>query len=180
MAQGDRQDIVSQGMVRNDLTSGSPRLRVTLAGPLTLDNNWQTLSFDNDKEVLDTNTFPVYDNVQRVCYDESSNLFRFNTQEDKNYILQIYYKFGSGLRPVDILMRFVIPNSYMFPFPFENEPYLNLTSLERISEYRGEYGTTIYAEQNVRQQGLQVQMRVAQNYLLGGRVTLENLNFLIL
>jgi hypothetical protein len=180
MASGDKHDIVSQGMVKNDLTLGSPRLRVSLNAPLTLDNNWQTITFDNDKEVLDTNTFPIYNEVQRVCYNESTNLFKFNIEDDKNYTIQMYYKFGNGLRPIDILFRFVIPNSYMFPFPFETEPFLNLTSLERISEYRGEYSTTIYAEQNVRNEGLQLQMRVAQNYFIGGRVVLENLNFLIL
>lgn len=180
MASGDKTEIVSQGMVKNDLTAGSPRLRVSLNAPLSLGSSWQTLTFDNDKEVLDTNTFPFFDGVQRVCYDETSNLFKFNIDEDKNYTIQMYYKFGSGLRPVDILLRFVIPNSYMFPFPFENEPYLNLTSLERISGFRSEYSTTIYAEENVRTEGLQLQMRVAQNYLIGGRVLLENLNFLIL
>lgn len=157
----------------NDMMKGnieaSPRFRINRSVSLNLSTVWQRIDF-NGTSTYNINTYPVVNGqtYKLVDWDAVNKLFKFYAPNDRNYTVQLFYKFVGGLRPVDILYRFVIPvvvngvpAPVYFPFP-DSRQYANLTSLQSISDTGSSLDLSIYANSLIRQYGIGLEMKTAQ------------------
>lgn len=151
--------VVLQEDIANDNLRASPRIRVNRTASMTLTTSWQDIDFTGTS-TFNLNTYPDMTGGKSVTWDAANKKFAFRSPEDRNYELTFYFAFAGGLRPVDIYLRFAIPapTPIYFPFP-DTRGYINIATLERITDYGSEYNTTIYANAAMRQYGLKLQLK---------------------
>ena len=175
---------VSQDDLSKGNLSASPRMRISRSASLVLSNTWQRVDF-NGTSTSNINSFPYVtgtSGAKTTDWDGTNKLIKFNDSTDKTFTFTFFYIVNGGIRPINILYRFVIPSTpaFYFPFPDESAPYGRLEDIQSILEVRESKVGTIYSNASMRSFGLGFELKVGTS-LLGGLLppTLINCAFLI-
>lgn len=166
-----------------------PRLRVNKTTSLNLTTSWQDVVF-NGTSTYNTNTFgidPVSGN-KMLYYDSANNLFKFYDKVDKNYSFTFYVSTTATLISTGntIQYRMVIPNGISagvdlyFPFP-DSGGYSDLSyiALKTGTVNHNAEPIAVYINDQVRTNGLKVQVRLSSALVGIGAVTMDNAAMLI-
>ena len=139
-----------------------PLARFNRSDDLTLSTSWQRIDY-NGTSAFNSNTFADVTNGQRVQWDATDKLFKFDTDETlQKFDLILNFGFNSGFRPASIDIRFVIPvdggDDIHFPLPDELG-YIQLTNIERRDEASADHTERIRTTQVLRDGGIGVEIR---------------------
>lgn len=166
-----------------------PRLRANKTTSLNLTTTFQDVIFNGTSD-YNINSFgkdPVSGN-NIVWYDVANNLFRFYDKVDKNYSVTLYVSTTATLISTGntIQYRIVIPNgigvgqNLNFPFP-DNGGFSDLgyVALKTGTVNHNAEPIAIYVNDQVRQNGLRIQVRLSTTLIGIGNVTVDNAAILI-
>lgn len=187
-------DAITLRMRQNDLLPSTPRLRVSLnrAAPLLLNSTWQTIPYVITNTPFDVNTFPD------SRYDTTTSTIMPNTSvsSDQAYQLELDFKFQHTKRPLTFQLRFMVPapTPIYFPLPqtdgYTDLRYIaktytgglvgnllavgNLSLTEDTTQMtnRETYIRSIYSALGIKDYGVRVQIRTAENYTGADRAQL--------
>lgn len=143
----------------NDMLQGTPRQRVSRLTSLTLTDQWQTVQFVEGSSAFNVNTFPQ----ARWDYTNHKLLINPSNIMEQAYDLSFDYQVTNVTGQSKIQLRFVIPSPapVYFPFPDDgNNAYVDLSEVNMIGIYKRHFQFPIYGNANMRQYGVQIQMRV--------------------
>lgn len=167
--------MVAEELRKVDNYPGNPRQRVARMTSMVLTDQWQTVVMVNGSSAFNMNTF------QESRWDYTANKMLLNpaNSTEQSYFLSFDYKLTNVTGMSKVQLRFLIPTAgTSFPFPDDTEPYTNLIQLYMPGVVKQNLFYPIYGNANMRQYGLQIQMRVV-SYLqsvniLNGLVSLSS------
>lgn len=183
---GEYGDFITEGERQGDMLPATPRLRISLnrSFPLILNNTWQTIPYATGNTPYDVNTFiePRYNTSTYTIYPNTK------VSTDQAYQLELDFKFQHTKRPLTFQVRFCVPapTPIYFPLPqtdgYTDLRYIaktytgglignlltigNLSLTEDTSQMtnREMYVRSIYSNLGIKDYGIQVQIRIAENY----------------
>lgn len=158
----------------------SPRLRVSSNSAMVLTSSWQDIQFSNSTtgvgSSLNTNEYDSGKFLNSVtAYDEANDKLTFSGSKTLNYRISLGLRFSAaatasnpsllglilgwmGDNSIDIQLRFKV-GSFEFPFP-DSQQYITLgTIAPNKSEIDRQFGYTIYANDDVKTDGIKIQIR---------------------
>lgn len=149
--------MVAEELRQIDTYPGTPRQRVARMTALTLTDQWQTVVMVNGSSAFNMNTFPE----TRWDYTNNKMLLNPGNSTEQSYLLSFDYRLTNVTGMSKVQLRFLIPTAgTSFPFPDDTEPFVDLCQLYMPGILKQNFLYPIYGNANMRQYGLQIQMRV--------------------
>lgn len=176
--------------MQNNSSVADPRLRVNRTATLALSTSWQSVIL-NGSSTYNVNTFGFAANGERVVtYDQTNNLFKFNTEFDKNFTLQLSFRTSTNLITTKSTLqyRLEIPNGggggvpVYFPFPdVAGAEYVDVADVTLLANGLNSdvIPLSIYVNSMVRANGFRIQVRLSNALITLGVCNLTNMNALI-
>lgn len=170
--------MVAEELRKVDTYPGNPRQRVARMTSLVLTDQWQTVVMVTGSSAFNMNTFPE----SRWDYTNNKMLLNPGNSTEQSYFLSFDYKLTNITGMSKVQLRFLIPTANTsFPFPDDTDPFTDLVQLYMPGIIKQNFFYPIYGNTNMRQYGLQLQMRVV-SYLQSVNILngLVNLNSTLL